>query len=173
MHNSPRRHLRLPSTVLRSLVWWTHDTHLMAGMSFQPLPPSKMVTTDASLLGWGAHLDSLTVQCTWRKKERQHHMNYLELLAVLKALRAFDNDLRGCSVLITTDNTTVMYHINKQGGTRSRILVHLTLHLWQWCIRRHIVLTAVHIPGTSKILADALSRTLDVAHEWQLHQKYL
>ena len=56
-------------------------------------------------------------------QERQCHINVLELKAVT---RAFDRwsvkTPRGTRWLIYTDNSTVVAHINKQGGTRSLLL---------------------------------------------------
>ena len=165
--------LRLSGTALRSLTWWTHRENLLAGTTFHRHAPSMTLTTDASLQGWGAHLLDLKTQGRWSKNERRAHINYLELLAVHKALRSFESQLLGHHIQITSDNTTVVFYINKQGGTRSRKLINLTLHIWEWCIRRHITLTAIHIAGTSNILADHLSRSLSTTHEWQLHSDAL
>ena len=161
--------LRIPDGVLRSLAWWTHRNNLLKGIPFRLPMPSMTLTTDASLQGWGAHLLDLRTQGRWSDKEQRAHINYLELLAVHKALRSFERQLQGHHVQVTSDNTTVVFYINKQGGTRSRKLANLTLHIWEWCIRREITLTAIHIAGTSNTLADQLSRTMSTAHEWELH----
>ena len=163
----------LPDRVLRSLIWWTHRSNLLAGIPFQLPMPSMTLTTDASLRGWGAHLFGLSTQGLWSRKEQRNHINLLELLAVYKALRAFETQVSGHHIQVTSDNTTVVFYINKQGGTRSRKLIELTLHIWEWCIHRRITLTAVHIAGDSNTRADQLSRVTSTAHEWQLHPEVL
>lgn len=48
--------LMLPSAVIASLHWWTQEAVVCSGVPFTVLPPSVMLVTDASDLGWGAHL---------------------------------------------------------------------------------------------------------------------
>ena len=45
------------------------------------------------------------------------------------------------SLLIRSDNTTVVSYINFQGGTHSPSLCLLTIELWEWCIQRGIQLS--------------------------------
>lgn len=66
----------------------------------------------------------------------RRHINYLELLARFKAMRAFHPRLMGTVVQVTMDNTAAMYYLNKQGGMHSMSLLlqsteiwHLTSHL--------------------------------------------
>ena len=50
--------------------------------------------------------------------------------AVIAALRHWVSVLQGHKVLITTDNTTVVSYINKQGGTHSLALLRLVVDLF-------------------------------------------
>ena len=74
--------------------------------------PSK----DASKEGWGAHLGDFTASSTCSVPESQLHINFLELKAVLLALKRFQHIVQGKVVLVATDNTTVVAYINKEGG---------------------------------------------------------
>ena len=47
------------------------------------------------------------------------HINVLELKAVSLALRSFKDQCQNQTVLVATDNSTVVAYINKQGGTHS------------------------------------------------------
>ena len=85
----------------------------------------KVVTTDASLVGWGATHEGRTVNGTWSPQMRLAHINCLELLAVSLALKHFLPFLKGQHVLVRTDNTTVVAYVNRQGGLRS-----CHLHIW-------------------------------------------
>ena len=55
------------------------------------------------------------------------HINELELLAALFALKAFLKHVRDISVLLKSDNVTTVTYINHLGGTRSRVLYSQSL----------------------------------------------
>ncbi len=80
----------------------------------------RMLTTDASLTGWGAILEGRSSQGLWKDQHLSWHINRLEMLAVFLALKNFLADLRGHHVLVHSDNTSVVFYINHQGGFRSR-----------------------------------------------------
>ncbi len=67
----------------------------------------------------------------WSKEERGLHMNVLEMRAVRIALTHFADVVRGRSVLLATDNTSVMAYVNQQGGTRSWDLM---LEVWDFML---------------------------------------
>ena len=71
----------------------------------------------------------------------------------------------------STDNTTVVSYINKQGGTHSPDLYVEVLEILNWCLEHDIVIRVRHIPGKLNILADRLFR-LDkpIRTEWVLDQ---
>lgn len=53
-------------------------------------------------------------------------------------------------------------------GGRIEELHTLAKTLWSWCIVRNIWLSAAHIPGSSNVEADSLSRKLSDDMEWAL-----
>ena len=62
------------------------------------------------------------------------HINYLESMAVLLALKRFQPFVRSCHVLVRTDNATTMCYINEQGGgMASPALDELARELTLWC----------------------------------------
>ena len=128
-----------------------------------------MLTSDASLTGWGATLPPHQVSGTWSKEESLAHINSLELRAVFLALKSLEVHVRGQSILVHSDNTTVVSYINYQGGTHSPSLCFLTIELWEWCIRRGIHLSAAHIPEEDNLVADFLSRGKFLPSEWTLN----
>ena len=86
------------------------------------------------------------------------HISILEIMVIHFALKKVIQCIRQSCVMISTDNTTVVSYINKQGGTHSpdlRVEVGEILH---WCLEYGIVLIIHHIPGKLNILADRLSR---------------
>ena len=66
----------------------------------------------------------------WSVPEGHLHVNFLELKAVLLALKLFQHIVQGKVVLVTIDNATVVAYINKEGGMRSGSLCAL---LWRLC----------------------------------------
>ena len=153
---------------LGCLQWWTSPPNLDAGISLLPLPTPLRLFTDASMQGWGAHLHDHRAQGLWSPSPQ--HINNLELRAVYLALQQFLPHVLGQHVIAMTDNTTVVAHINNQGGTHSRSLFQLTRELLEWTDRHAITLSARHIPGRLNVLADLLSRQDQILHtEWSLH----
>lgn len=67
-----------------------------------------IITTDASLQGYGAHMQDLTVHGLWTITQTHLHINHLELIAIQLALKAFRKHLHHKIVLIRTDNMTAM-----------------------------------------------------------------
>ena len=85
------------------------------------------------------------------------------------ALKSLEVHVRGRSLLIRSDNTTVVSYINYQGGTHSPSLCLLAIELWEWCLRRGIHFSAAHIPGEDNLVADFLSRGKFLPSEWTLN----
>lgn len=79
-----------------------------------------MVTTNASLTGWGGTLEGRSVNGRWGTPH-SIHINCLELMAVEMVLRHFLPFLVGRHVLVRTDNTKVVEYINKQGGDSPKV----------------------------------------------------
>ncbi|KAK7115576.1 hypothetical protein V1264_001416 [Littorina saxatilis] len=95
-------------------VWLLPD--LFLGVPIVRPPPERELFTDASLTGWGAHLNEHMVSGIWDCTQASLHINVLELEAVSLALLAFKPFLEGCHVRLHTDNMSVASYVNKQGG---------------------------------------------------------
>ena len=122
-------------------------------------------------VGGGGRFFTLTMcQGFGRRRRPWIHINTLELKAVLLALQNLESLVVGHSLLIRSDNMTVVSFINHQGGTHSLSLCRLALDLWEWCLRRRIFLHAAHIPGEENIVADFLSRGKYLPTEWVLNR---
>ena len=152
------------------LSWWLDYDHVMVGVPFQPPPAQVTLFTDSSNIGFGASLDNLHFSGVWSASQQAHHINYLEMLCVQLALHHFVAHLAGKSVLVATDNSTVVCYLNKQSGTRSWSLHTLTYDILLWCFNHQVVLRSRHIPGRLNVIADQLSRSGQILPtEWMLH----
>ena len=124
---SLEKEIPVPRSLHPHLLWWTKEANVLLGQPLHPLHHAIQIFTDASKEGWGAHLGDFTASGTWRVPESHLHINFLELKAVLLALKRFQHLVQGKVVLVATDNTTVVAYINKEGGMRSGSLCAL---LW-------------------------------------------
>ena len=139
--------------------------------SSQPHVHNTLVFTDASQKGWGAHLNQIVLSGLWSNKEAQLHINVLELKAVL-SLKGFQEHLQGQSVLICSDNSTVVSYLNKEGSTHSIEMCALIWRILAFTNSRRIQIRARHVPGSLNVIADSLSRRDKVIQtEWSLHQQ--
>ena len=159
---------------VRATDHWLYPEFLSSTVPIVRPVPTVELYTDASLQGWGGHVDSLSVSGCWTHTEKLLHINRLELEATFRSLQAFEQFLKGKTVRLFTDNTTVACYVNKEGGARSTHLGLRTEDMLFWCQSRGISLSARHIPGKLNIVADALSRSQSVLHtEWTLHEATL
>ena len=128
--------------------------------------------TDASLDGWGGHMDSLAVSGTWPQLLRSYPINWLELEAIRLTLSHFKRQVAHKHVLIMSDNVTAIAYLNKQGGTRSQSLMDLTQKIILWCRDNRTRIFCRHIAGHLNVKADSLSRKNQVlSTEWSLHPR--
>jgi hypothetical protein len=69
----------------------------------------RVITTDASLEGWGAVYNDSKIGGRWNEIERVHHINYLELLAVFHAIKSFCKNHKNTYVGFRINNTCEIY----------------------------------------------------------------
>ena len=93
----------------------------------------------------------------WSQGESSLHI-VLEMMAVSRALAAFLPHLLGQSVVLMSDNSTVVIYLWYQGGTVFRILCCMAVEVAIWTERHLVSLMARYIPGKKKVLADQLNR---------------
>ena len=98
------------------LRWWLEESNVLPDQSLHHLKHALQIFTDTSKEGWGAHLNEHTARGTWSLPESKLHINHLELKAVFLALKEFQDLCSNNTVLVATDNTTVVAYINKEGG---------------------------------------------------------
>ncbi len=120
--------MKLSKTACDELHWWIDSANSL----FKPVvlsQPEVTLFTDASSLGWGGVLDKVNIGGRWSPSEANHHINYLEMLAVFFALKAFQTQLCGKHVCIRIDNMTAVSDIGKMGTSHSRKLNSRNLEL--------------------------------------------
>ena len=153
---------------LEEIHWWSANI-LTASRRIFHNSPDVVVYTDASQMGWGAQIEhGNNTSGIWSKSESSRHINYLELLAVKLALSSLLDARNNIHVRVMSDNNTAVSYINSMGGCRSLECNSIAKDIWDWAIDKDIWLSAAHIPGSSNIDADQLSRNLNLDLEWML-----
>lgn len=135
--------------------------------------PQHHITTDASLMGWGAEFSGVSSGGNWSHSESKQHINYLGMLAILLGLQNFAKDKRNTHIRIMCDNTTAVNVINHMVTSHSVSCNSVAKEIWEWCIDRKIWLSAAHIPGKQNLIADFESRRNQRASECRLHKASL
>ncbi|KAI2649876.1 Transposon Ty3-G Gag-Pol polyprotein [Labeo rohita] len=166
---NPRRQIKVTRRGLRTLSPWLRPRFLTLGPTLGAPCRRRLLTTDASLVGWGAVLEGRPAQGKWEGHQLDWHINCLELMAVFLALKYFLHQLRGCHVLVRVDNTAAVSYLNHQGGLRSRNLNRIARQIFLWAQDKFLSLRAVYIPGQWNVGADLLSRQTLPTGEWKLH----
>ena len=153
----------------KDLSWWAQKENLLRWTGVRPPQATVDIHTDASKTGWGAVGPWGTLSGSWSRRESSCHINVLEMKAVWLALMYWSSKLQGEVASLRIDNLSVVYYINKQGGTRSVALMREAFKVLRLAQSLNVTLLASHIKGELNVLADLLSRSEVVLKtEWRL-----
>lgn len=154
---------------LEDLKWWMEALITWTGEAILRISPSFQIVTDASHLGWGAHMGNLQAQGFWNRRLRFKSSNFRELTAVQMALLSFCPNLKNATVQLLTDNITTVAYLNNMGGP-SLELSRLAEDIWTIAERSGLRLQTRHLPGINNVEADQLSRRFP-KFEWKLNPR--
>ena len=108
----------------------------------------------------------------WTEDQSWLHINVLEMKAIFLSLSQAVHKVKNSTVLISTDNTTVVAYIRHHGGTHSTELSEEVWNVLNLCLAHNTQLLAKHIPGRFNTLADRMSRVdKPISTEWSLNQE--
>ena len=158
----------LNQEVRDDLAWWIEN---LEGFTtpVRRVKPTITVTSDASLKGWGAECNGVTTGGMWTAQESTLHINLLELKAALFALKTFCGNLTNSSILIRSDNSTTVAHINHKGSVKAEAH-EIIREIWLWCLENDNFVTATFLPGALNDQADFQSRIDRHQIEWKLDE---
>ena len=114
-----------------------------------PIKHALQIFTDASIEGWGAHLDKHTARGTWSPPGSKLHINYLELSGFKRVPRPLLKQDSTCSN--RQHHSSV---IHKQGRRHE---VRPTMENLDLVYQETSDSKARHIPGRPNVVADKLS----------------
>ena len=134
--------------------------------------------TDASQTGLVVHSEDQRMSGRWSSPDIDH-INALEMRAIFLVVSHWASPPPPIplwwdkKVLVRSDNVFTVQYINRQGGTISPRLCHLTI-MWQIAVDNGIGLSAAHNKGETNVIVDSLSRGRDIPwSEWSLCPKVM
>ena len=146
------KHLHLTKQARMDLRWWRDS---LSNNATAPLRRGSFdldLVTDASgRWGWGGHSHRGFAQGPWEGKETSWHINMKELIAGRKCLGKMMK--QGDYVQLSMDSKPAVAFVNRQGGTRSRILCAAALELWNFVISK-----GGWLPRDENQISDMLSK---------------
>ena len=155
---------------LHDLRWWLLLPRLSLVVSLRQVSPDLHFWSDASDVGWGAHLGCQVVSGLWDPQQAALSINARELLSVQLGLFQLRSALHGRTVAVFCDSTTAVAYLRTEGGTRSPLLHTLAQEILCWTESLSIRLAPQFLPGSNNVLADALSRPHQLPlTEWSLN----
>ena len=118
--------------------------------------------------GWGGVWGEQRTGGRWNQQEASHHINYLELLAVLLTIKALCWKFANLHIRVQCDNKTAVCYISNMGGSKSPDCNSVARQIWDYCVERNIWISASHLPGCENTEADRESRHFNDHTELQL-----
>ena len=114
--------------------WWRHRLDRFIFQYFLSPAfkecPFTLQTPKCSFIRMPVNKDGLLIWnwwVCWSEDQSQLHINMFEIMAIRFALIKAIKYIHHSCVMISTDNTTVVSYINKQGGTHSP---NLCIEVW-------------------------------------------
>ncbi|KAH7815825.1 uncharacterized protein MONOS_12957 [Monocercomonoides exilis] len=156
---------RLHYGIIPELTFWISEVRKRKQRTLQSFgSPQVTITTDASPWACGGSVKisgqlKKIFHVPLNRVAQNQTSNFRELLAVKIALARFSQDIAKLSerkVLIRSDNTSVVYNINRWGAGKN--LRPLLKEIRKLVESQGIQVKAVHIAGKRNVEADALSR---------------
>ena len=148
--------------------WWIKNLDQSSFPTERRNPEAEMKTDASSSGGWGAVCSPHKTGGRWSKTEISLHINALEMMDILYALKTFKGIIRGKHVQVLTDNTCAVSHISNIGGSCSLDCNDITQQIWMWCKENAVWISVSHIPKIMNTEADVLSRQFNDRTEWKL-----
>ena len=97
------------------LEWWMSLDRLQSGISLAQINPHLDFWSDASDVGWGAHLQGVTASGLWSPEEALLSINARELLAMELGLHRFQHLVSNSTVAVVADNSAAVLPSQTRG----------------------------------------------------------
>ena len=158
------RPMTLGDAFWRDLDWW--DQQLETNNCVPIDPPKRaraaiQAGTDASDFGAGELIylggQREETRLKFTRAEQRRPINWRELLGIFRVVEVWGARLRGCRLLVETDNT-VAWATGSSGHSKAAEMQELLRRLCEACARYEIELSLTHQPGVKLDRPDQVSR---------------
>ena len=172
-HQNLERMITLDTYSRMELEWWTGNLTIIKGKPIKYNSPDLIIESDAATSGgWGASCRGINTGGQWTIKEKDLHINQLEMIAADLAIRTYTKLFPlAKQIHLKIDNKTALSYIVKMGGTKNRELILRSKSLWEYLLSNGITLTAEYLPSKLNYIADHQSRNVKDWSEWKLCPK--
>lgn len=153
-------HIRLTEAVKQDLETWLMFFKEFNGrtMFIRDRRPDKWLTTDASgSIGFGLIFGSEWAYGVWPDGWEEFGITFKEMFPIALVICQWPQQIENTMILCESDNMAVVHTINSFSCKCKHTMV-LVRKMVLVALRYNIQLQAVHVPGKTNVLADALSR---------------
>ncbi len=153
----------------KDLEWWARFLPRFNGVSMIPVAdwsaPDQVLATDACLVGCGGLAEGEYFHAPFPSfiQGQALHINALELLTIMVALRLWSHRFASRRILIFCDNMSSVLTLNA-GATKDAFCQACLREIAFMAASHEFELKAVHLPGIENRIPDLLSR-------WDLHPR--
>ena len=159
--------IKISANILHHLDWWKQEEIYQQGVPLRINPPSHTIFTDASLSGWGSHVEpeGLLFHGVWTETQSQLHINMLEMMVISMALKEALHKIKNSTVLVSTDNTTVVAYLRSSKCSTSHDSVSQHSLVCD-TLNHRLPLYLSPIPDQKALSIDALSMNWNHIHAY-------
>ena len=161
----PHYRVALNAACQADIKWWITLLQDWNGKSFfhhsswTPATQLGLYTDASGNWGFGAFYgaENRWLQGQWKEEDRKESIEYKELYAIVAACATWGHQWSSRRIQLHCDNEAVVACVSS-GTSRAPGLMSLLRCLVMICARLNFVVSAVHVPGRTNVVADALSR---------------
>ena len=156
-------HISLNDGARQDIDWWLQFLPTWNGKQkildpFITLCPDINLYTDASgCLGFGIYFNGHWISQRWPPGYETYSIQWKELFPIYVTCVIWQRQFSGKRLLFHCDNKAVV-NIWSADSTRSPVIMSLIRKLFYIAAKNEFTVNVQHIPGTSNLLADSLSR---------------
>jgi hypothetical protein len=163
--------LDLTKEAREDILWWCKFMPLWNGTAhfidavWQPADTLDLFTDAASSVGAGGFYCGKWFFVAWPqqiKDNKQIHITWMELFPIVVAARLWGHLWSGRRIMFHSDNKAVV-DIWYKGSSKSPLVMSLVRQLFFTAARFNFHVAISHVPGHINVIADLISRNLQVA----------
>ena len=154
---------QLDSELKKDVAWWNKFVRQYNGVSIlwleQCIQPDSVLATDASLVGAGGVMwySNKYYRVSFPEQWAYKNIAYLEMWAILIAVKVWGHELSGKKLILKCDNQAVVAVINN-GRSRNLFLQEAMRELLYMCAKLELQIRCEYINTKINTLPDMLSR---------------